>query len=55
MKTFAVEFWGARRIVVEASDEETALLETVRKHGWLGGSESTSHGERFQVWVKEQK
>lgn len=55
MKTFAVEFCGVRCIFVKALDEETALIEAVRNHGWLGGSVSTSRGERFQVWIREQK
>lgn len=55
MSDYEVEFWPGRIFQVKASSEEEALLQLLNQDEWLGGSESTSHGIHFQVWVRELK
>lgn len=56
MTKYIVEFWPGKLIEVEASDEDDALFRAIEQVGcWPGGSESTSNGDQYRVWVREAK
>ena len=57
-KTYIVECWPEQTVEVEVEedmDEESAFVQAILDHGWIGGAEHTGDGVRFMAWVREKK